>query len=104
MFGIQAPNVLPIQIPEYRACSVFRSPLWSKRFPIWENAALPSEITFVLVILVAQEMYDNENESDWPVIDPTSLEVQMEDSIAVIDIDAPSSQQDKIWNYFEKQV
>ena len=58
-------------------------------------------MTFVFVILVAQEMYDNE--SDWPVIDPTSLEVQMEDSIAVIDIDAPS-QQDKIWNYFEKQV
>ena len=52
------------------------------------------------MILVAQEMYDNENESDWPVIDPTS----MEDSIAVIDIDAPSSQQDKIWNYFDKQV
>ena len=57
-------------------------------------------------------MYDNDQESDWPVIDPSSLEVRMEDKVVIVDpfdIDAGLPQQQakdksKVWNYFEKQV
>jgi hypothetical protein len=55
-------------------------------------------------------MYDNDNESDWPVVDPSSLEVKVEDSVAVtdpFDIEVPSQtakDTSKVWNYFNKQV